>query len=58
MDETTETALREWLRENLLVEVRPVAKYDAGHSVYVGLRFFGEDRSFSEEVVYIPEVAE
>jgi hypothetical protein len=51
----TESQLREWLRENLLIDVERVEGHGPGNDVYVGLRFKGEDYAFSYERISIPE---
>ena len=54
MTEEAETLLREWLRENLAVDVDSCDKWGPGNDVYVGLRFKGEATAFSYERVAIP----
>ena len=54
MTEEMQVAMREWLRENLLIDVADCDKYGPGASVYVGLRFKGEDAAFTYERIYVP----
>ena len=51
----TADELREWLRDNLVIDVDPCSMWEKGNSVFVALRFKGEPNPFSREVVYIPE---
>jgi hypothetical protein len=51
----TADELREWLRDNLVIDVDPCSMWEKGNSVFVALRFKGEPKPFSREVVYIPE---
>lgn len=50
-----EEQLRQWLRENLRVDVRLASGHSCENSVYVSLRFANESNPFSEERIYIPE---
>lgn len=51
----TPEELKEWLRHNLEIEVRPASNYGPGNDVRIGLRFAGEDHPFIFEYVTIPE---
>ena len=54
MTEEMETSLREWLRENLVIDVDSCDKWGPGNDVYVGLRLKGDRLAFSTERVSIP----
>jgi len=53
-NEMTEAQLKEWLKNNLEIDVSRDLQWDAGNSVYVGLRFRGERDTFSYERISIP----
>ena len=55
MDELMMRAMREWLRENLLIDVQLADKFGPSNDVYVGLRFKGEEHAFVYERIDIPQ---
>ena len=55
MDKKTLNFLKEWLKENLTVDVESCYKYGPGLSVMVGLRFSGDDYPFCSEQIYISD---
>ena len=54
MTTPTDDELREWLRENLDLDVRFCDRWEPNNDVYVGLRFKGEDAPFARARVSIP----
>jgi hypothetical protein len=46
--------LKEWLRQNLLIEVEPVSIYSSGNNVIVSLRIKGDEVCFDRAEIYIP----
>lgn len=55
MDHEVREELRDWFRENLLLEVAAADPSGPGNSVFIGLRFAGEKDCFSREYVHIPD---
>lgn len=54
MTEKTDADLRQWLKDNLVIEVEHVDKWGPGCDVYVQLRFKDEPKEFSYDVIHIP----
>ena len=52
--ELDEEQLREWIRDNLIIDTSQVP-YETHNSVFVELRFKGEDKAFSRISIHIPE---
>lgn len=50
-----EEFIKDFIRDNLVIEVTCLDKYGPGNEVEVGLRIVGEDDSFTQEYIYIPE---
>ena len=46
--------LKEFLRDNLEIVVKYERQYSPGNNAIIGLRFKGEDKCFSTDMVYIP----
>lgn len=46
--------LKDWIRENLILEVSYTSDYSSSNDVYVSLRLHGEVNPFVKELIYIP----
>ena len=56
MNETFQAELKEWIKNNLLLEVEDADRFDRNNNdVYVSLRFAGDEFAFSTERISIPE---
>ena len=53
--EIDEEKLKEFLKMNLVIETRYSETMGAGNDIVVGLRFINENKTFTEDTVYIPD---
>lgn len=47
--------LKEFLRENLEITVEYQCMMGSGNNQKVGLRFKGDEETFTEDIIYIPD---
>lgn len=51
----TEEELKQWLKDNLIIEAKLAYPYESGNDVRISLRFIGEKNSFTDDLIHIPE---
>jgi hypothetical protein len=47
--------VKNWIRDNVVIETEYEQRYSSGNNVVVSLRFADEEKSFTNATVYIPD---